>query len=100
METRATLCARSGYRVALELNWGCPGSGRWLFELLQLAARGPARARLSPPNDRKAYRAWSPVPASPECGQTPLSALLSPILAVPTTTKKSKSVLCVVTHML
>lgn len=78
-----------GYLAAWEPGWGSPWWGHWLFELLLFAALGPGR--LSPPNDQGACPALSPVSVLLECDQTPLSDLLSPIPAGPTTQERSQS---------
>ena len=80
----------SSYLAALEPGWGCPLSGRWLFELLLFAAPDPGR--LSPLNGQVVYPVSSPVFVSLECDRTPLSGPLSPIPVEPTEQRKANHV--------
>lgn len=85
-----------GYLAALVPGWGCLSLGRWLFELPLFAARGPGR--LSPPNGQAACPVLSPVSVLLECDQTPLSDLLSPIPAGPTTRREANHVKALTLH--
>lgn len=85
--TRPQIGRGPGYLVASEPGWGCPWRGHWLFERPPFVALGPGR--LSPPNDRVACPAWSPVSVLLACDQTPLSDPLSPIPVEPETQDKT-----------
>ena len=76
-----------GYLAASGPGWGSPWWGRWLFELQRSAAPGPGRP--SPPNDRAACPASSPVSVLLECDRTPLSGLLSLVPAEPAAQERS-----------
>lgn len=78
----ATVSRLPGYLVVLVPGCGSPWLDLWFFEILLLAL---APERLSPPNDQVVCPASSPVSVLLVCDQTPLSDLLSPIPAGPTT---------------